>query len=553
MTDTAKTSPEIIKAIDAGALTTASDLPDDFDPLADGILMSHQKEWLADKSPLKLAEKCRRSGFTFAEALDDAITASTDKAEGGDNVFYIGDTKDKGREFINYCAHFAKTVAGELLSIDEYMFDDLKDDGSTNQISAFRITFASGNRIVALSSRPENIRGLQGIVVIDEAAFHKDVGEVIDAAMALIIWGGRIRIISTHNGKLNAFNELVTRTNAGKTKFSPHRITFDEVVENGLYERVKLMRPDIMPKDEWYELIRGGYIDEARMREELDAIPRDAEGSALSRVQVEACKDASVPVFRLAKPDAFVNAPEDVRQREVDDWLRERLAPVLATFDPNWRIVLGGDVARRGHGTVFWIARIAPGQKREALFVVELRKLPFAQLRQVLYFIFDRLGRRWSAALDASGLGMQMAEEAALKYGSRVAEVTFSQSFYREYGSKVVTSVEDESMTVPADEDIIADICALAYVNGIVKIPDGHSTIGEDGGVRHADAAVSYLLVEHAAGAEPGAIEFQSAGARAPAMDGYVNAMTPTRSAQITSVGFGTVAGGISFEGFGDG
>lgn len=35
------------------------------------------------------------------------------------------------------------------------------------------------------------IRGLQGVVVIDEAAYHRDVRAVIDAVNALLIWGGK--------------------------------------------------------------------------------------------------------------------------------------------------------------------------------------------------------------------------------------------------------------------------------------------------------------------------------------------------------------------------
>ncbi|HEY9347253.1 MAG TPA: hypothetical protein VIQ53_18170, partial [Inquilinus sp.] len=47
--------------------------PEDLDPLADGILMPHQKAWVADQSPLKLGEKGRRTGITFAEALDSTL------------------------------------------------------------------------------------------------------------------------------------------------------------------------------------------------------------------------------------------------------------------------------------------------------------------------------------------------------------------------------------------------------------------------------------------------------------------------------------------------
>ncbi|MEM7507640.1 MAG: hypothetical protein AAF415_12935 [Pseudomonadota bacterium] len=553
MTDTVQ---PIDQLIDNGLLPTQADLPEDFDPLAEGILMSHQKEWLEDRSPLKIAEKCRRSGFTFAEALDNTITAATARGEGGSNVFYIGDTKDKGREFIGYCAHFARVVAGQMASIEEFLFDDLKEDGSTNQISAFRITFASGYRIVALSSRPENIRGLQGIVVIDEAAFHKDVGEVIDAAQALTIWGGKIRVISTHNGILNPFNDLVIRTVAGKTKWTHHRITFDEVIENGLYERYCLMVPDPQPFDEWYATIREGYTDESRMREELDAIPRDAEGSALARVQVEACTDRAVPVLRLAKQKSFIEAPEDARRREVDDWLREHVAPViLERIDINKRTAIGADIARKGHGTSIIVSQIGAGLKRECAFVIELRNLPFDQLRQVLWFIFDRAGRRWSASIDASGLGMETAEAARVKYGTRVTEVMLNNAWYRENGAKIVTSIEDQTMTLPADDDIVSDICALAWIGGLVKIPEGHETTGQDGGKRHADAAIAGMLMEHAAGIEPAKItEIATAGARAPEAEGYAAAEGDTM--QPVKVGAGwanTVPSGIDFSGFGEG
>lgn len=493
------TSP-INTVVDDGLLSAGTDLPDDFDPLEDGILMAHQVAWLEDKSPVKIAEKCRRSGFTFAEALDDTITAATLRSDGGDNVFYIGDTKEKGREFINYCATFAKTVAKELILINEFMFEDKKEDGGSNYISAFRITFGSGNQIVALSSRPENIRGLQGIVVIDEAAFHKDVGEVIDAALALLIWGGRIRIISTHNGKLNAFNELITQVRAGKKNYSLHRITFDEVIENGLYDRVKLMRPDILPFEEWYATIRGSYLSEAREKEELDAIPSDSEGAALTRVQIEACLDRSIPVLRIRREDKFLTYAEDSREREMLDWCRENLAPILEGLHPHRRKLVGGDIARKGHAACLWLAEVETGLRHTTKAVIEMRNLPFENMRHILFYILDRLTGPWSTALDASGLGMDTAEKAVVKYGAEaVGAVTFSNSWYLEHGPKIVSAVEDQTITVPADEDIITDLCGLAYVQGVVKIPDKFETIGADGGKRHADGAIAALLVEYAA------------------------------------------------------
>lgn len=544
--------------VEAGVLPSQSAVDAIADPTADGILMAHQLAWIEDQSPLKIAEKCRRSGFTFAEALDDTITAATKRSEGGDNVFYIGDTQEKGREFINYCASFATKIAGWKGAVEEFLFKDQKEDGTTRDIAAFRITFASGHRIAALSSRPENIRGLQGIVVIDEAAFHKDVGEVIDAAVALLIWGGRIRIISTHNGRLNPFNELVTRTRAGKTNYSLHGVAFDEVIENGLYDRVKAMNPKIAPFEEWYQTIRDGYVDENRMREELDKIPRDAEGAALQRVQVEACLDKAMPVLRLSRPDAFKLAPEGAREREIEDWIRKELAPVMAQIDLNSRTLIGGDIARKGHATCVWVSQIGLGLKREGVAVVELRGLPFAQQRQILFYIIEHAGRRWRASIDASGLGMEMAETARLKYGANVAEVTFSNAWYAENGAKLVTSVTEKSVTVPADDDVISDICALSWIGGVVKIPEGHETTGKDGGKRHADAAIALMLTEDAASEEPVDMDGvrTDGSAAAPEADGWAGQLERPQAgfgAPEVGGGWGAATDGVDFSGWGTG
>ena len=188
-------------------------IPENFNPISDGVLMAHQRTWLEDKSDLKLCRKGRRTGITYSTALDKTIVAASSGSAGGDNVYYVGDTKEKGLEFIGYCAHMAKVMACAMadgfMGIEVFLFEDQQEDGSSRKITAYRIRFASGFQIVALSSNPANIRGLQGHVVIDEAAFHRDVQAVIDACNALLIWGGNITIISTHNGEDNPFNQCI--------------------------------------------------------------------------------------------------------------------------------------------------------------------------------------------------------------------------------------------------------------------------------------------------------------------------------------------------------
>ncbi|MFQ5533462.1 MAG: hypothetical protein ACE5EM_01380, partial [Sphingomonadales bacterium] len=88
-------SADVVRVVSEQDMPQAVRELDDGDPLADGILMAHQVAWIADESELKVNEKGRRTGITYCEALDDTITAATRRSDGGDNVFYIGDTRDK--------------------------------------------------------------------------------------------------------------------------------------------------------------------------------------------------------------------------------------------------------------------------------------------------------------------------------------------------------------------------------------------------------------------------------------------------------------------------
>jgi phage FluMu gp28-like protein len=508
---------------DSDALPTADQAPprspiDDFfpgaipdeklDPLADGILMQHQKDWIADQSDLKLGEKGRRTGITFAEALDSTLIAAASKSAGGDSTYYIGDTKEKGREFITTCARFAKHVAKELLAVDEFVFEDAQPDGSTKNIAAYIIRFASGHVIVALSSNPANIRGLQGRVVIDEAAFHRNVAAVIDACNALLIWGGTIRIISTHNGVLNAFNELIKETRQGTYDYSIHTITFDDAVANGLYERVCLIRGwDATPegKATWYRKIRRSYGSRTEaMREELDAIPREGDGVLLPLSWIEACSTTEYKVARWKPPFAgFVDMPEAARRGEMLMWLIREALPVLARYHNQgltWH--LGGDFAMRQDRSAYPVGYVGQDLKRHVPLILELAQCPYDQQKQALFWLveqFELIGSFGGGVLDANGNGMALAQESRQKFGpDRIVELMPSPVWLREHTPRFRADFQDRTILIPADKDVRDDLRQFQVIGGVARIPTHVRTEGTDGGKRHADTAVG-LLNFHAA------------------------------------------------------
>lgn len=207
----------------------AADLPGSaarqINSTTDAVLLPYQRDWIADRSDLKVAEKSRRIGLTWAEASDDALIASSARQAGGMNVYYIGYNMDMAIEYIEACAMWARVFNQAAEAIEEGQ-EVFKDGDDEKAIKTYTIRFASGFRIVALSSRPANLRGKQGVVVIDEAAFHGALDELLKAALALLIWGGKVRVISTHDGDQNTFNELVNEIRSGARKGSVHRTSF---------------------------------------------------------------------------------------------------------------------------------------------------------------------------------------------------------------------------------------------------------------------------------------------------------------------------------------
>lgn len=503
---------------------TVRSIPEGFNPLDEGILMLHQVEWLEDQEDLKLMEKGRRTGITFGEALDDTITASTKRSDGGDNVFYIGDSKEKGLEFVGYCAHFARVLSRALGSmasdIEEVLFEDRQPDGSSKHITSYRIRFASGFRVQALSSRPSNIRGLQGIVVIDEAAFHQDVQGVIDATLALLIWGGKIRIISTHNGARNPFNGLVNDSRAGLQPFKIHRATFDDAVKNGLFERVCLMKgwePTPEAKEAWYKKIRKSYgLNKAAMEEELDAIPREGSGVAIPGILIEAAMKEVRPILRLKLDPQFSQKGEAYRNSWIADWIRQNLNPLLDTLDKKRRHVFGSDFGRYADLSVNAPMSIEQDLTRRVPFLLELHDVPTRQQEAVLWRMIDCLPLFSKGAMDASGSGFTLAEYTADKYGhGKIEMVMLNDAWYRDNMVPFQSAFSDQKIDLPRDESILNDIRMLELINGIIKLTKAHQADVKDHKIkRHGDAAIALALGYYASLKPGGPVEFKSTGVK---------------------------------------
>lgn len=473
------------------------------------VLLPSQKRLLQSTASyaLTVSDKSRRIGFTWAIAADAVLASGAQKVAGGMDTLYIGYNLDMAREFIDTCAMWAKAFMPACSEVSEFLFVEEGDKGADRAIKAFRIAFASGFEIVALSSRPRSLRGRQGYVILDEFAFHDDAEGLLKAAMALLIWGGKVLVISTHDGVDNPFNQLIEEIRTGKRPGNVVRCTFDQAIEEGLYQRICLMTgrewsPEAEAK--WRAEIRAFYGDDAA--EELDCIPAQGTGVYLTRAQIEACMTKETRVLRLSCPADFAMRPDEARESYVEGWLEQEVKPLLDVLNRELKHYFGQDFGRLVDLSVFVPLQELPDLTLKAPFILELGNVPFREQEQVLKYVVDRLPRFIAGKLDATGNGLYLAERAVQAYGSCVEAVMLSESWYLTHMPKMKSRFEDRTLLLPADAETLDDLRKVKVIRGVPKVPRDERSATQNGGKRHGDAAVALALAVAAANSEP--VEF---------------------------------------------
>ena len=473
------------------------------------IFLPYQKEALRLRLlySVTFIEKSRRIGLTWAFAADAVMVAAAGKAAGGMDCWYIGYNLEMAREFIDVCGMWARIIAKVSAEAGEILFDDYDPvTGETRQIKAFRIAFSSGFEIVALPSSPRSLRGKQGYVLIDEAAFHDDLEELLKAAMALTIWGGMVVVISTHDGDANPFNRYVKDIRSGVRTYGLLRIDFDQALHDGLYRRICMRSGrtwSVEAEAEWRQGVIDDYGDGAD--EELFCIPAAGSGVWILPAVVEACMSKDIPVLRWDMPNEFAAEPRFMREAKCEAWCDAVVKPNISRLDGDLPSFFGMDFARNEDLSVIWPVQMSRTMHRKTPFLIELRNIPFQQQEQILFWLLNKLPRFCGGAMDAGGNGAALAESTAQAFGmERIAQIKFSVDWYRENMPKYKATLEANGMEIPADIDVATDHRLIRMIDGVARIPKERTTArGEkaaDGKKkkRHGDSAIAGALAHFA-------------------------------------------------------
>jgi phage FluMu gp28-like protein len=259
-----------------------------------------------------------------------------------------------------------------------------------------------------------------------------------------------LSIISTHRGIGTVFNEIITEIveRGNRMGWSLHTIPIQKAVEQGLVERINAadqhdagsteggLRPTsadageiLRTREQWLGRQRAECIDEEQWLQEYCCVPANEAAAFISYDLINACTEPEclVPVEQLAKCSHPLFLGVDVARKKD-----------LCVLDVGERI-----------GDVVW-DRLR----------IELLNRPFGQIEEELYGLL-RLRQVKRACIDATGLGAQLAERAAERFGYKVEPILFTTRVKEELAVRFKVELEKRQVRLSDEEALRADLRAI--------------------------------------------------------------------------------------------
>ena len=384
-------------------------------------LLPYQRRWVADASRFKIGTWSRQVGKSYATAFECVTDCG---AHPGAEWLIMSAGQRQSDEWMLKAAKLTRAFASST---------EGREFEIRASISASEIRFANGSRILSLPANPDTARGYSANLVLDEFAMHEADREVWAAIFPTITnelsGQKKIRVVSTPKGRGNKFAELWEE---GGPQWSRHKVTLDDAIAAGLRVDKAALREGVADEDIW----RQEYFCEF-LANDTTYFPLDL---------IRTCE-------RIPAPEAPPDAPR----------------------------FLGVDIGR-AHDLTAIAELAAVGEELRLVDVETLERLPFAEQREIISARLSRPAVR-GCAVDATGIGAQLAEELRSKFGSRVQPVQFTNAVKNDLFQGLHRVMEESRLVLPADRELREDINAMhrkISTGGNIQFtaprrPDGHS------------------------------------------------------------------------------
>ncbi|MGV6814074.1 MAG: phage terminase large subunit family protein, partial [Phycisphaerales bacterium] len=339
----------------------------------------------------------------------------------------------------------------------EAVTDQGIDDGKSWLKMTFNLPEIDGvsTRITVMTSNPKRFRSKGGDVVLSELAFHENPGEMWKAAAAVATWGGRIRVLSSHNGHESWFNQLLLQARkyddpetygAPKStdfKATIHSTDIYEAIEDGICERINKISGATRSREEFVASLKSKCATTEIWEEEYECKPSKQSGSYFPHSLITPCvtQDAAIPT----------------------ECVETFIADIIAR-SANWsRIAAGCDIGRIKDRFVIWVWG-REGTKRKTLGILVFQNKPFGDMETAInrLMVTNFHGKRVQRiCIDSTGLGMQLAERMEIKHRARAEGVMMTQNTKHDMFTRVRAGLEDITVEIPDDDVTRSDISSI--------------------------------------------------------------------------------------------
>ncbi len=468
--------------------------------------LPYQWRWIQDESPLKLYQKSRRTGITYATSYRACRKCLRSARRDSHFVQWVSSRDEiTAREFItDYVAHWARMANRIARGMSTGWEEALGLDGENlavvdeqHGITARVVIFRNGARIYSLSSNPLAFAGKGGDVLIDEWDLHPDQAAIYDMAYPCITWGGQLELVSAFDPDGSEHTEFARMCrdcrNGLRPNVSFHRTTIYDAIEAGLVETINETRiARGMPpqtREEFLAALRSGCRSRAAFDSQYGCVPNQASGAQLITSEDLASAVTGLEIVRIHCSS----------QAELDahsEWLEK--AFWRDSLPDDRALTLGFDIARSGDLSGIWI-NAAESETRcwRLAALVTLKNCRFEAQQQLVRAMFDAVDRLVGCG-DKTGLGMAVCEALENRYPGRFTGVNFAASKIQ-LGTMLQAVFEQHRQRLPnACPEILADLAGIrktAAGNGRLVFSESGNELFPDS---HCDMAWSCALALYA-------------------------------------------------------
>lgn len=384
-------------------------------------LATYQKKFIADKSRRIIVLKSRRIGLSESAAIKSVLKC---QHVAGHDVHLVSRSFREAKELLRTAGKWAR-IYYKLGKIPR------------PRITATKIHFSNGSRVIALPSKAVRSRG--GTVILDETADIQHAREVYDAVAPAVEADpdGQLILISTPLGKTGLFYEIWTDDKGDYGDWSKHFVDVHDAVEQGAHwlpdpEHLREQYPESVWRQEFCGEFLGDddqFFSYALLRESIYGRPNTSALKNKTRhlaIDIGATKDASVACV--------------VECAENDDGEKQRCLKDFYFIKP-------------------------PGTE---IKLHDQREKINSYIKNLNYPI-DKI------VVDGAGIGLQLAGELEDQYGSS-SVITWDSGTWRKKPSEFVPllkkDMEEEIFKIPGDikvRDAFAAIKRKEYANRKAK------------------------------------------------------------------------------------